>query len=440
MPIHSPMSNSFPDVPGTPTNHAPLNRLPFFEKFKNKMPGANAIQDLIYDTTAPPPYSSGPLPETPSTAVPLDRARGGPMNRNASPAPLSEADSASRYADSPPTRNISLSSTASRTLREHRRRAGTPSSGSETGLAYADSDGDDNDYSSRAGLSIKQNAPEPVSILRSGSTASTAHVRFPSDETMSTVRSRRIDAAAFYPRSVEAAMRNRNNSASSASSTSSAGGRERTNSSVIAQALGLSGTPPRDYGKLGGPGVTGFGERAGRGTSVGSSGSGGSGSQVVGPRKRPSQRSEGSASLMKTKSTGHQISEDKDRDRGRNSSGPPPPSPGAKAHRSNTVQMPHSSPEARAPKLPTRSRTTPILDRGKQHDGSVSDRDRDKVEKDGERRVRVKKPKVCVKCSQTIDDGRWVQCDGGTMLCDMCWKSMYLPKVSCCSLPCRTGC
>ena len=356
------------------------------------------------------------------------------MNRNASPAPPSEADSASLYTDSPPTRNLSLSSTTSRALREHRHRPGTPSSGSEAGLAYADSDGDDNDYSARRGISIKKSAPEPVSILRSVSTTSTAHVRFPSDETMSTVRSRRIEAAAFYPRSVEAAMRNRNNSASSASSTSSVGGRQRTNSSVIAQALGLSGTPPRDYGKLGGPGVTGFGERAGRTTSVGSSGSGGPGSQVIGPRRRPSQHSEGGASLMKSRSTGHQISGDKDMDRGRNSSGPPPPSPGAKAHRSNTVQMPHSSPETRAPKLPTRSRTTPILDRGKQHDSSVSDRDRDKVEKDGERRVRVKKPKECAKCNKTIDDGRWVQCDGGTVLCDLCWKSMYLPKVSCCFL------
>ena len=351
------------------------------------------------------------------------------MNRNPSPSPPSEADSASLYTGSPPTRNASLSSTASRALREYRHRPRTPSSGSEAGLAYADSDGDNNDYKARpAGINIKQNAPEPVSILRSGSSASTAHVRFPSNDTMSTVRTERVDAPAFYPKSVESAMRNRNNSASSVSSTSSAGGRQRTNSSVIAQALGLSGTPPRDYGKLGGPGVTGFRDRAGRSASVGSSGSG---------AKRPSQNSEGGASLMKSKSTGHQPSEDKDWDGGRSSSGPPsssrppPPSPGAKTHRSNTVQMPHSSPETRAPKLPTRSRTTPMLDRGKQHDSTISDRDRDKVEKVGEKRERVKRPKVCAKCSKTIDDGRWVQCDGGTVLCDMCWKSMYLPKVSC---------
>ncbi len=182
----------------------------------------------------------------------------------------------------------------------------------------------------------------------------------------------------------------------------------------------MCGTPPRDYGKLGGPGVTGFGERSGR-ASVSSRGSG-RGSNVTGPRTRPSQSSEAGASMMRAKSTGSQASED--RDKKGNSSGPPPPSPGAKTHRSNTVQGPHSSPETRPPKLPTRSRTTPMPDR--------NDRDRDRTDKAGERRERVKKPKVCAKCSKTIDDGRWVPCDGGTVLCDLCWKNMYLPKVSYC--------
>lgn len=413
--VHSP---AFPEVPSTPTAHSPLTRMPFFEKFKNKMPGANVMisgQDPSYETSNP--YGNVPLPDTPSTAVPLDRAKGGSINRNRS-SPPSEADSASRYTGSPPTRNLSLGSTSSRALREHRHRPGTPSSGSEGGLAYADSDHDDNDYRSRHGINVKQNAPAPVSILRSESSASTAHIRFPSSETTSTTHTVQIDAVALYPKSVQSATRYRNNSASSASSTSSTGGRQRINSAIVAQALGLSGTPPRDYGKLGGPGVTGFGERVGRSASISSRGSGRS-SNIAGPRKRPSQSSEAGASLMKSKSTASYTSSD--RDRKGDSSGPPPPSPGAKAHRSNTVQGPHSSPETRPPKLPTRSRTTPI-----------PDRNGDRTDKAGERRERVQKPKVCAKCSKTIEDGRWVPCDSGTVLCDLCWKSMYLPKVSYC--------
>ena len=31
---------------------------------------------------------------------------------------------------------------------------------------------------------------------------------------------------------------------------------------------------------------------------------------------------------------------------------------------------------------------------------------------------------------KTIDDGRWIQMEGGGVMCDKCWKNMYLPKVS----------
>jgi hypothetical protein len=28
-----------------------------------------------------------------------------------------------------------------------------------------------------------------------------------------------------------------------------------------------------------------------------------------------------------------------------------------------------------------------------------------------------------------IEDGRWIQMDEGNVLCERCWKNMYLPKV-----------
>jgi hypothetical protein len=67
----------------------------------------------------------------------------------------------------------------------------------------------------------------------------------------------------------------RNNSLSSSYSSNGSenGGRARSNSSVIALALGLSQTPPSEYGKLGGPGVynvEGRLARSGSGRSVSS--------------------------------------------------------------------------------------------------------------------------------------------------------------------------
>jgi hypothetical protein len=87
---------------------------------------------------------------------------------------------------------------------------------------------------------------------------------------------------------------------------------------------------------------------------------------------------------------------------------------GAKAHRSNTVQGPFS-PEAKSPKLPARARTS-------------SERNTDTGR---EKKVRVKKMRVCIKCDKKIEDGRWVQTDGAGVLCEKCWKNMYLPKVRC---------
>lgn len=44
-----------------------------------------------------------------------------------------------------------------------------------------------------------------------------------------------------------------------------------------------------------------------------------------------------------------------------------------------------------------------------------------------------RKPRVrdCVRCGKRIEDGRWIRVESGKgVLCDRCWKNMYLPKVS----------
>ena len=65
---------------------------------------------------------------------------------------------------------------------------------------------------------------------------------------------------------------------------------------------------------------------------------------------------------------------------------------------------------SRPPKLPVRSHTSPTLGKGAKSSGRQKER-------------------LCAKCTKVIEDGRWIQMEGGSVLCDRCWKNMYLPKV-----------
>ncbi|EPS96800.1 hypothetical protein FOMPIDRAFT_136545 [Fomitopsis schrenkii] len=69
---------------------------------------------------------------------------------------------------------------------------------------------------------------------------------------------------------------------------------------------------------------------------------------------------------------------------------------------------------SRPPKLPVRSHTSPTLGKA----GKTSNR---------------QKERACAKCAKVIEDGRWIQMEGGSVLCDRCWKNMYLPKCRRCN-------
>ncbi|KAI9510218.1 hypothetical protein F5148DRAFT_613795 [Russula earlei] len=46
------------------------------------------------------------------------------------------------------------------------------------------------------------------------------------------------------------------------------------------------------------------------------------------------------------------------------------------------------------------------------------------------------KVQTCMRCSKDIEDNRWIRVEKGRgVLCDKCWKSMYLPKCRRCDLP-----
>lgn len=249
----------------------------------------------------------------------------------------------------------------------------------------------------------------------------------------------------------------RNTSTSSYSSASSVDsqyvGRKRTNSSAIAQALGLSQTPPRDYAKLGGPGVPSRQSRLERSASNSSLGSRSAYSRTASvvpgaasnafdmlektmlkkeKEKEDEERALPRPELVKSKSTGmvgrqrtgggasvsgSARGTDYGSEYERGSASGSASGSGSRAHRSNTVQGVLSSPDAvKAPKLPVRAKTT-TAENGATASG------------EGRAKERRKKEKVCVKCRKMIDDGRWIQVDTGSILCERCWKNMYLPKV-----------
>ncbi|KAL5490391.1 hypothetical protein ACEPAI_5224 [Sanghuangporus weigelae] len=84
------------------------------------------------------------------------------------------------------------------------------------------------------------------------------------------------------------------------------------------------------------------------------------------------------------------------------------------------VPLPLSPPAGtRSPKLPARSRTTPAMG-GKESKEEVAAK---------------RRPRQCTKCNKSIDDGRWIRAEGAGVLCERCWKTMYLPKCRRCNRP-----
>ncbi|KAH7873549.1 uncharacterized protein C8R40DRAFT_1049367 [Lentinula edodes] len=122
----------------------------------------------------------------------------------------------------------------------------------------------------------------------------------------------------------------------------------------------------------------------------------------------------------------------------------PPSTRGSKlAHRSNTVGIttPYTSAADAAklvPKLPARSKTErgskALHASAQQHYATPSIAS--SSDETGKRKVRI-----CMKCDKRIDDGRWISIENPgerkrrSVLCESCWKNMYLPKCRRCNLP-----
>ncbi|KIJ69321.1 hypothetical protein HYDPIDRAFT_80264 [Hydnomerulius pinastri MD-312] len=103
---------------------------------------------------------------------------------------------------------------------------------------------------------------------------------------------------------------------------------------------------------------------------------------------------------------------------------------GGKPSRSNTVPGP-ASPEQKPPKLPTRSHTSPSHPHVHSERVGITA----EVARIRNRGPEKKKDRTCARCETKIEDGRWIRMDGGSVLCERCWKNMYLPKCRRCNLP-----
>ncbi|KAF9564414.1 hypothetical protein CPC08DRAFT_705366 [Agrocybe pediades] len=111
--------------------------------------------------------------------------------------------------------------------------------------------------------------------------------------------------------------------------------------------------------------------------------------------------------------------------------------------RSKTVQSPETS---RPIKLPARSMTSPTMERDKallpSNNFAGGSAGGSSLTAGLVQKKRRPSPKTCVRCENVIDDGRWVSVGAdmpaskaGGVLCEKCWKGMYLPKCRRCNLP-----
>jgi hypothetical protein len=355
------------------------------------------------DTTPPLSTSTGspeisPFPESPVSPQPFN---------SRSRSPPSRAPKAQPKAQLQPS--VSLSSRGSS---KH------PSSESEySGLAYADeTDYEDEDDAAdlrranemRGGLeSFRTKSPPPPLALKSDSGPS----------------SKRFDA----PKPTRGDERPRKASYSEESGGSDYGGGsgvKRNNSTRIAQAFGLSQTPPSAYGRLGGPGLGTPARGHSRASSSGSA-------QSAYSSKSPVARGDATATPSGSRSGAGKLERQMD------SMADDARRPALSTSKSTGRQR-SFSPEAKRKDLTrdmddsasTRSRSRRNSpDRTLKPARTSPTRERSTTRDDSKRERAVRKPKVCIRCEKKIDDGKWVQVDGGGVLCEKCWKNMYLPKV-----------
>lgn len=441
----------------------PSPRLPFFERFKNKLPGMTPTTDRF-----PGIHSNN-------------------NNVNALPTPVSDSSS-SGYGR--PGSSVSGSTSSFVAAKPLPNAPSSSASGSDySGLAYANSTDREDDEERRGrkptlAMSMKS-PPLTQAMLRSMSNGSKVQFGSVSDRSrsnesggrrsLSRVRTeKRVNGArgmvhsrdnslSSYSSNAdsepgaarESVAANNNNNKNddqqqpqpqARQSQSRPPNRDRSNSLMIAQALGLSQKHPSEYARLGGPGVYNVEGRIARSTSGSSSGNkagfsrtGGGGptgekSEEVPPLPNTAIKSArqemdvgSSSSSVSCVSKSEKKEKEKETEtETEEEGGNVLQLPVVKAQRSNTMQS-TPSPDLKTIKLPMRAQSEREKDRGASASASAGG---GVGAGTGGGLRKERKYRVCLKCVKPIEDGRWVSSDGGGILCERCWKNMYLPKVN----------
>ena len=415
-----PSTVDFPKTPDTPVSSTLSAKLPFFEKYKNKLPGGTTT-----DTRAP---NGGDIRSPRSTPVPAgarlsdQRRVVETEGRNSTPKP----ESRSRGESQPDKHRRNRTADKADPLNF------SPSSGSEIGLAYADS----TDYSDSEKDKVlplkprtKKAPPPPLNLPNIP-----GQVKFPllsQKETKSQSLKKKTDSSSSGTASVKGPRGPDRDSSESVARTVRMAQGDAKNQTSQARPIGLD----VDKDRIASASSMQSALSAGSGSIYSKSSDTGTGlgglntrmetllediSIEVGPRSTQGASLNPGSPLIKSKSASALAS---------STNGPT--SGAVKAQRSNTV----TSPETKAPKLPTRSITSPTYQRDSSKDSS---RTRGVVDEKSVESVKERAPNVerkapekrkCIRCETTLVDKRWVQMDGGSVLCEKCWKNMYLPKV-----------
>ena len=323
------------------------------------------------------------------------------------------------------------------------------------GLAYADSDSDDGDGDEDT---QKKKKDEGRILAVSPTSPTSERVRFPSVSSVATLSDMKTESR--YSRETVQPLRVRSSSSSTSTSTSTS----TSSSSGSGSRKSLNGIGASGENRKSSSGGSGSGEKrqsrkekrqtirmtgrgldlamatlleeegsvSGRGSmNVGNLGGGGS----LGGRGSVNGNGRGSISGG-----------------GRGSVEVVPPLPsvrGPSTSESNLIindgrgggGLGGSERDSMRPKLPTRAKTTPSTSNSNTSSSSTSTSSTGHSNGSGggattKRRAtdassrRKGGTHTCLKCGGWIEDGRWIRMEGAGVMCDRCWKGMYLPKVS----------
>ena len=326
------------------------------------------------------------------------------------------------------------------------------------GLAYADSDSDDGDGDEDT---QKKDGREGRILAVSPTSPTSERVRFPSVSSVATLSDMKTESR--YSRETVQPLRVRSSSSSTSTSTSTSSS-SGSGSRKSLNGIGASGENRKSSSGIGGEKrqsrkekrqtirMTGRGLDLAMATLLEEEGSvSGRGSMNVG--NLGGGGSLGGRGSMRGSVSGRGSVNGNGNERGSVEVVPPLPSVRGPSTSESNIAINDgrgggggggvSERDSMRPKLPTRAKTTPSTSPSSTSPSSTATPTSSTGHSNGsgggattKRRAtdassrRKGGTHTCLKCGGWIEDGRWIRMEGAGVMCDRCWKGMYLPKVS----------